>query len=354
MSLNKILFCAFVSVAGFSADLISADKTKVFTSVNQKGLPSDYAFQGEYVGKTSSGKPLGCQVISLGQGAFHAVLYPGGLPGAGWDGQNKSLMTGFTDGDQVSFNASKGSLKYVSKDPKAFSATKVFPPKGHTKNEGTIQASAFKGNQLKGETWSLQKTLRKSPTLGKSAPENATVLFDGEDKDHFTGGRLDPKTKLLNTDGKDIRTVKKYSNYSIHLEFMLPYRPDARGQGRGNSGVYHVDKYETQVLDSFGLMGETNECGGIYKKKTSDVNMCLPPLTWQTYDVDFESAVVKDGVKVKNARITARLNGVVIHDKFEINGPTGGAKGKEGEPGHIRLQGHGNPLQYRNIWIIEK
>jgi hypothetical protein len=86
------------------------------------------------------------------------------------------------------------------------------------------------------------------------------------------------------------------------------------------------------------------------------VNMCLPPLQWQTYDIDFTAAVADEGgKKVKNARITAKHNGVIIHDDAEILGTTGGARAEpEGTPGPLRLQGHGNPVQFRNIWIVEK
>jgi hypothetical protein len=137
---------------------------------------------------------------------------------------------------------------------------------------------------------------------------------------------------------------------------MLPFKPAARGQGRGNSGVYMVDHYEVQVLDSFGLEGKDNECGGIYTQKAPLVNMCLPPLQWQTYDIEFTNAEIdSQGKKVKNARITARHNGTLIHDGVEIARPTGGGDNRpEGTPGALRLQGHGNPLQYRNIWIVEK
>ena len=93
------------------------------------------------------------------------------------------------------------------------------------------------------------------------------MLFDGSNKDEWTGGRVDAKTKLLNTDGKDIKTKRKFSNYRMHVEFMLPYKPAGRGQGRGNSGFYQVDHYEVQILDSFGLEGLNNECGGVYSKK---------------------------------------------------------------------------------------
>ena len=131
--------------------------------------------------------------------------------------------------------------------------------------------------------------------------------------------------------------MKGYKNYKIHVEFMLPFRPDARGQGRGNSGFYQSNGQEVQVLDSFGLEGLNNECGGIYKRAEPKVNMCLPPLTWQTYDVE----MVREGGK---SFLTVHHNGVLIHERVE---------GKDGTPRHFTLQGHGNPLQYRNIWIVD-
>jgi hypothetical protein len=197
--------------------------------------------------------------------------------------------------------------------------------------------------------------VRQSPTLGAKPPAGAIVLFDGSNKDEWDSGRLDEKTKLLNTDGKDIKSKRKFSSYTIHLEFMMPYRPAARGQGRGNSGFYQIDLYEVQILDSFGLDGANNECGGIYSQREPLLNMCFPPLTWQTYDVDFTNAVAEGGKKTKNAVITVKLNGVVVHDKYELTGKTGGSRGEpEGTPGSMKLQGHGNPLQFRNIWIVEK
>src|SRR5690606_18279151 len=118
------------------------------------------------------------------------------------------------------------------------------------------------------------------------------ILFDGTNTNAWNGGRLDTKTGLLNTDGRDILTKDKFSNYTMHVEFMLPYRPAARGQGRGNSGFYQAQLYEVQILDSFGLDGKNNECGGIYSQTDPLLNMCLPPLQWQTYDVEYQSAVL--------------------------------------------------------------
>ncbi len=333
-------------------------KKEVWTDPADSTLPTDFAFQGEYV---TPGKDTryGVQVIALGKGTFQAVVYPGGLPGAGWDGKNKSLLDGnLVDGKVILETAKAGKRSYKSGGLGVFSATRKFPPVGHKEMSGSISGNTLTLNAADdpdGKTPTLTRTDRKNPTMGAKAPEGATVLFDGTDTKAFTGGRLDKTTKWLNTDGHDIRTKQKFNDYTVHLEFYLPYRPDARDQGRGNSGFYMVDMYEVQILDSFGLEGENNECGGVYTKLASKVNMCLPPLQWQTYDITFTNAVSEDGKKTKNARITAKLNGVVIHDDKEITGKTGGAReDAEGTPGPLQLQGHGNPLQFRNVWIVEK
>ena len=190
-------------------------------------------------------------------------------------------------------------------------------------------------------------------------PQGAVVLFDGTSAGEWTRGRVDEKNGILNTDGGDIVTKRKFNNYTVHVEFLLPYRPYARDQGRGNSGFYQVDMYEIQILDSFGLEGKNNECGGIYSLVAPKVNACLPPLQWQTYDVDFTNGAGEGTGKQRKmttkSRMTVRLNGIVIHDNIEIPGKTGGARDEdEGTPGPLRLQGHGNPLQFRNIWIVEK
>lgn len=330
-------------------------RSEVWTNPNDPTLPSDFHVQGEYVGETENAAQLGCQVIALGDGAFQAVVYPGGLPGAGWDGENKILMDGSGNGDKTLFSPAEGKRRYLANSAQEFSATSQFPPQGHKPFSAVLTGGVISGKTDSGESFELKKTVRKSPTLGAEAADGALVLFDGTNLDQWQGGRLDEKNGILNTDGHDVRTQRKFNNYTMHIEFMLPYRPEARGQGRGNSGFYQVDHYEVQILDSFGLEGKNNECGGIYSKAAPDVNMCLPPLTWQTYDVEFTNAVVEDGQKIKNAVITLRHNGVVIHDNLEITGKTGGSRGDpEGTPGPIKLQGHGNPLQFRNIWIVEK
>jgi hypothetical protein len=332
-----------------------------WTDPDAADLPADFKVQGEYKGAVKEdGRKLGCQVIALGDGKFQAVVYPGGLPGDDWDGKNKVLMDGALDGTRATFGPPRGKKRYLAKKPEEFSATSKFPPAGQKDHSATIENGTMTGKTADGSTFTLKRQVRKSPTLGQAPPKGAKaiVLFDGTDRKEWTTGRVDPTTKWLNTDGHDIRTKRKFNNYSVHVEFLLPYCPADRGQGRGNSGFYQVDMYEVQILDSFGLDGKNNECGGIYSLIAPRLNMCLPPLQWQTYDIDFTNAVPDPDdpkKKLKNTRITVKLNGAVIHDDVEIKGKTGGARADpEGTPGPLQLQGHGNPLQFRNIWIVEK
>jgi hypothetical protein len=302
----------------FSTALLAQKKPKeVFTDPNDADIPADFKFQGEYAPAKGDPTSYAVQVIALGGGQFQGVVCKGGLPGAGWDGKNKSLMAGKIDGEKVVFKpiSDKEKRNYLAGPADKFSATSKFPPPGHTEMAGVITGNTLKLETPGGKTLALTKTVRVSPTMGAKPPKGALVLFDGKSKDAWTGGRVDAKTGFLNTDGHDIRTKKKFNDYTVHAEFLLPYRPAARGQGRGNSGFYQVDMY----------------------------------------DITFTNAVMEGGKKTKNARITVKLNGVVVHDDVEIKGKTGGARGDaEGTPGPLQLQGHGNPLQFRNIWVVEK
>jgi hypothetical protein len=118
--------------------------------------------------------------------------------------------------------------------------------------------------------------------------------------------------------------------------------------------VYIQQRYEVQILDSFGLEGIENECGGLYRQTRPDLNMCLPPLAWQTYDIWFTPPqFAEDGkTKTANAHITVLHNGVAIHRHREVTAKTGGGKAEGPDPLPINLQDHGNPVMFRNIWLV--
>ncbi len=196
-------------------------------------------------------------------------------------------------------------------------------------------------------------------TLGLKPPEGATVLL---------GDSLDPWVKAVDksapvgdwpmigniaTVGKgSIRTQGTFGDFQLHVEFNVPYLPDQKGQARGNSGVYLQGIYELQVLDSYGLTLKNNDCGAIYQQIIPSVNASKPPLQWQTYDITFRAAQLEGDKVAKKARLTVVQNGLTIIDDKEISPTPGGVNDvKEGGPGPIMLQDHGNLVQFRNIWI---
>jgi hypothetical protein len=193
-------------------------------------------------------------------------------------------------------------------------------------------------------------------TLGAKPAEGAVVLLGDQGLDGWIG-RDDKPARWEVADGiatvgkGDIRTRKTFGNYQLHLEFNVPYMPTKKGQARGNSGVYQVGSYELQVLDSYGLKSQDNDCGAIYKQIVPAVNACKPPLQWQTYDITFHKAQAQGEKVAKKARITVLQNGIKIIDNAEISPTPGGIDVKEGDDGPILLQDHGNAVQYRNIWI---
>jgi hypothetical protein len=318
----------FVLLALLAAPFATCASAQTFTDAAKAG--EDYKIQGEYLGKVKAENgevTRGVQVIALGDGKFHAVGYSGGLPGEGWKrGDEKVECDGELKDGAVVFKHDNvvGTLK------------------------GGVIDVAVDGNRV-GE---LKKIERKSPTLGQKPPEGAIVLFDGTGVDKWNNGQL-TEDKLLRA--TNVETKEKFGDHTLHIEFRTPFMPKARGQGRGNSGVYLQSRYELQVLDSFGLDGADNECGGIYSINKPIVNACLPPLAWQTYDIEFKAAKYDAaGKKIENARATIKHNGITIHDNLELTKGTPGRHPEGPGPDAIFMQDHGNPVAFRNIWVVKK
>lgn len=190
-------------------------------------------------------------------------------------------------------------------------------------------------------------------------PRDAVVLFDGRDLSGWVKrGSGEPATwkvadGVMTAGGGDIVTKERFRDFQLHVEFKVPLMPNARGQGRGNSGVYLHGLYEIQVLDSYGLVPGTGDCGAIYGQTPPMANACRPPEEWQSYDILFRAPRYDEsGKQIARPRVSVLQNGIWIHDNVEIQGPTTASMpGDPRQPGPIMLQDHGSPVQYRNLWV---
>jgi hypothetical protein len=235
----------------------------------------------------------------------------------------------------------------------------------------TVSADADK-------TWDISdlkvaKPEDKEDAKGTPPPAGATVLFDGKSLDNWTkaDGKGAAEWKLVdggamqvNGTGNIITKEKFGGSFKLHVEFRVPYLPDKKGQERGNSGVYVQGRYEVQVLDSYGLDSKDNDCGAIYEVAKPLVNACKAPTVWQSYDIEFTAPKCADGKITEPARMTVYQNGVKIQDDTRlarknkegkeevVTNTRAGLGGDPCKPGPIMLQDHGNPVQFRNVWLL--
>ena len=238
---------------------------------------------------------------------------------------------------------------------------------GEVQWQGQYAAGTIKGECCPGGPFELKRVERKSPTLDKKPPEGAVVLLDGvnfAEMTHANGTALEPDKLDIGADHSiqvpkgGMNSQRTFEgNFDLHVEFLIPLMPGAHGQGRGNSGVYLPNRDEIQVLDSFGEGTYTGGgCGGLYAYKDPDPMepieslagkpegkfslASLPPLCWQTFDVEY-----RVGTPDGKAHVTVCHNGVKIHDNAELRNPPN-------NPSKFHFQDHGNPVRYRNIWVL--
>lgn len=200
-----------------------------------------------------------------------------------------------------------------------------------------------------------------------AAPSDAIILFDGTGLEEWESSNTGSKPNwevaagvlTVKPGSGAIKTRKKFGDVQLHLEWRSPAEIEGDGQNRGNSGVFLMDTYEVQVLDSHGNNTYTNgQAGSIYKQSPPLVNASNPPGEWNTYDIIFRAPVFnQDGMLLKPARLTLLHNGVLVQDNFELKGPTEyiGIPNYVSHPEalSISLQDHGSPVSFRNIWVRE-
>ena len=293
-------------------------------------VDQDFHIQGEYSGNVTQAdgwcRAVGLQVVALGDGKFDALWYPGGLPGSGYDGSTRRKLSGQRAGDKVVLAGESLTIELQ---------------RGYVAVVKNLTGCIL-GN--------LSPMSRYSLTAGTAPPSNAVVLFDGRNTDRLKNAKVTPDGWLE----IGCETKGAYQNFTLHAEFRTPYMPFAKGQARGNSGFYLQKRYEVQVLDSFGLELQFNDCASLYRFKAPDLNMSFPPLSWQTYDIDFTAPKFDAaGQRIAKGRITIRHNGIVVHNNLELENKTGGGTPEGPNPLPILLQNHGNAVHFRNVWLVD-
>jgi len=289
--------------------------------------PPEAEVQGLYEG-TLKDSTCEARVVALGKDVYK--IYVRQIPA---DGKGiKAELDGKADGDAVAFRNKGGDVEW----------TAAYAP-------GLVKGTAG------GAPFEFRRVQRKPPSLGKAPPAGAIVLLDGKNFDQVTKSKSEEDWKPA--DDGSIQVPKGGMNsrqqfdgsYDLHVEFLCPLMPAARGQGRGNSGCYQANGDEVQVLDSFGMdTYKGGGCGGLYNYKDPDVFdvfslASLPPLEWQTYDIEYR-VEKKDGKPTGKPKITVVHNGIKIHDQAELR--------NDAKKGGLHFQDHGNPVRFRNIWIL--
>ena len=300
--------------------------------------PEEKDVQGLYEGTYTEGgaaHKVEARVVATGDGGYTLLVrepMPGGTVAT-------YEFTGKTEGDAVRFSGTAEGLAWA----------------------GTWSSGRIAGQSGEGNPFELKRVERKPPTLGAKPPAGAVVLL-GVGEKTFGEVEIRPNKKGVRgewqaaEDGGFVipkggfqskRTLA--DSFRLHVEFKCPLMPKARGQARGNSGVFLPNGNEIQVLDSFGMTTYTGGgCGGIYKYKDPDAFdafslASLPPLQWQTYDIEYR-VTKKNGKPAGKPVVTVVHNGIRIHDQHELK--------RDARPGRLFFQDHRNPVHYRNIWVV--
>ena len=312
----------------------SSDVGPAIVSLDQARVDPSFRFVGEYegsvrlTGSERSVAPMSLHVNAIGADGLTGVLLRGRLPGRPGAADGGEQMTGRRFGERAAL------------------AGEEFDAVLRRAASGTVAEIRTRDGELRG---TLRQIERDSPTLGQQPPPGAITLFDGRSTERFVGGRLTDDGWLA----AGTQTADPWDDFRLHLEFRLPYKPNATGQHRGNSGVYLQSRYELQVLDSFGFVPAFNDVGSLYRTKRPERIAARPPLQWQTYDIDFRSPEFSSlGERTQPGRLRVWLNGVLIHSGGPIPSKTGAGQPEAPFPLPTKLQDHKNPVAYRNIWLL--
>jgi hypothetical protein len=197
--------------------------------------------------------------------------------------------------------------------------------------------------------------LSPGDSMGMGVPAGATALgidawVNERDKGQLGWTWKDGVLEIVPGTG-NLRTREKFGDCRLHVEFNVSATPDVEWKLDGNSGVYIQRRYEIQILNSFGQEASDESCGAIYTARNPDQNASRPAGEWQVFDIVFRAPRWEGGEKVENARVTVFHNGQLIHDDVAIVDKTGSGKPEGSSEEPLRLQDHGSPVRFRNVWI---
>ncbi|RFC45455.1 MAG: protein of unknown function (DUF1080) [Verrucomicrobia bacterium] len=365
-----LTMCAVLAGTGVAPAQTLTPETEAATKklFDAQAIGVELKFQGEYVGKDGE-KSVGAQVVARGGKSFHALVLDGGLPGEGWNGETYGLLE--------SGVLSDGRAEFRSPTDEGVSA--VLDENGLTLKRG-------------GRLIRLQRVERKSATLGQQPPAGAIVLFGGAspNMDAFEERKdIEGMTAPTMFEGHMLAgavTKRQFRDYRLHVEFMTDWEPQNIPWRRADAGIYMLSRYEVAIGDSFGfdfdLSGATSPhrgrllderstsskfpvakntnaprvCGSVFTYPSKVPNSCLPPLVWQTLDIEFTAPRFDaNGKKTSKAELSVDLNGHKTVERQEVNGPTPhGFKGPETSDGPIWFEAFGRRVLYRNIWVLER
>ncbi len=292
-------------------------------------VDNDFILMGEFVGEIEidgKSETLAIQIRPIGNNRFEAISYYGGLPGQADHRTEWNTMIGQRFEDFLVLSGGPNAIFVETERCRLVN------------REGT-------------QVGSLNRVRRESQTMGAAAPPEAMIVFDGTGIENLVHASMTDDGLLKQ--GADLKML--IQDFDMHLEFRLPFLPEAVDQARANSGVYIMSRYECQILDSFAQQIAFNGCGSIYRFRAPDLNMCLPPMVWQTYDLRFTAARwATDGTKLRDARLSTWLNGVLVQDDISLPDKTGHGQAEAVTLLPTKLQDHDNEVRFRNIWVVDR
>ena len=320
-----------------------------------QAVPDPYFgdYEGNYASSeppTSEGGPAPTEaeakIIAQGSRRYHITLRAQPVDPKDWPLQIE--LDGHLEGERVVFSGHAG---------------------GHDWQGQAARGTLRINKQGYGGVFEMKRVMKKSPTEGLKPPANALVLLEYEPGHKPSLEQWKEAGWVAAEDGiihrslgqgarpdlprGDLYSKREFRNVRLHLEFRIPYEPALREQGRGNSGVILADRYEVQVLDSYGIIAGAGDCASIYGVAPPRLNAAFPPLSWQTYDITFYAPKMDGPKMARPPRLTVSWNGIKVHENQISMTPTGDPKRPNAGSGPLRLQDHGNLVYYRNIWLEE-